>query len=192
MATPSCGHHFPWELQAFFLSKKGSQRSKNGGRTKKLRRSDLLSRSVFSTAGSFGWGHLWEISGSLESLTNQRKLFLYKVFPGPFGSWTSAPKSWTSAPTSAFFCGPGDGEKLFDPRASGRKGQERPREIRAKKLFLLPWLLHPACLSWSCGARFRCKIPESTTRGSTKNDLSELVPQSGDCLDSPPWRPFPH
>ena len=42
-----------------------------------------------------------------------------------------------------FFCGPGDGEKLFDPRASGRKGQECPREIQTKKfmfmLFFLPW-----------------------------------------------------
>ena len=40
------------------------------------------------------------------------------------------------------FCGPGDGEKLFDPRASGRKGQECPREIRTEKfmfmLFFLP------------------------------------------------------
>ena len=34
MATPSCWHQFPWELQAFFLSKKGSQRSKNRGRSK--------------------------------------------------------------------------------------------------------------------------------------------------------------
>ena len=33
-------------------------------------------------------------------------------------------KSWTSAPESAFSCGPGGGEKLFDPWASGRKGQE--------------------------------------------------------------------
>ena len=43
---------------------------------------------------------------------------------------------------SAFFCGPGDGEKLFDPRASGRKGQECPREIRTEKftfmLFFFP------------------------------------------------------
>ena len=39
-------------------------------------------------------------------------------------------------------CGPGGGEKLFDPWASGRKGQECPREIRTKKfmfmLFFLP------------------------------------------------------
>ena len=36
----------------------------------------------------------------------------------------------------------GGGEKLFDPWAFGRKGQECPREIRAKKfmfmLFFLP------------------------------------------------------
>ena len=36
-----------------------------------------------------------------------------------------------------FFCGPGDGEKLFDPRASGRKGQECPREIRTEKFMFL-------------------------------------------------------
>ena len=34
-------------------------------------------------------------------------------------------------------CGPGDGEKLFDPWASGRKGQECPREIRTKKLMFM-------------------------------------------------------
>ena len=41
-----------------------------------------------------------------------------------------------------FFCGPGDGEKLFDLGASVRKGQEYPREIRTKQfmfmLFFLP------------------------------------------------------
>ena len=41
-----------------------------------------------------------------------------------------------------FFCGLGDGEKLFDPGASGRKGQKCPWEIRTEKfmfmLFLLP------------------------------------------------------
>ena len=41
-----------------------------------------------------------------------------------------------------FSAAPVDGEKLFDPRASGRKGQECPREIRTKKfmfmLFFLP------------------------------------------------------
>ena len=36
-----------------------------------------------------------------------------------------------------FFCGPGDGEKLFDPRASGRKGQECPQEILTKKFMFM-------------------------------------------------------
>ena len=53
-----------------------------------------------------------------------------------------AKKSRTSAPKSAFSCGRGGGEKPFDPWASGRKGQECPREIRTKKfmfmLFFLP------------------------------------------------------
>ena len=47
----------------------------------------------------------------------------------------------TSAPKSAFSCGPGGGEKLFDPGASGRKGQECPREIRTKMfMFMLLFL----------------------------------------------------
>ena len=42
---------------------------------------------------------------------------------------------------SAFSCGLGGGEKLFDPWASGRKGQECPREIRTKKfMFMLLFL----------------------------------------------------
>ena len=68
--------------------------------------------------------------------------FCTKFFENPSGHGRPHRKSWTSAPISAFFCGPGDGEKLFDPRASGRKGQECPREIRTEKfmfmLFFLP------------------------------------------------------
>ena len=40
-----------------------------------------------------------------------------------------------------FFCGPGVGEKLFDPGASGRKGQECPREIRTEKFYVCPVFL---------------------------------------------------
>ena len=50
-------------------------------------------------------------------------------------------ESWTSAPNSDFSCGPSDGEKLFDPGAFKRKGQECLQEIRTEKfiiLFLLP------------------------------------------------------
>ena len=72
----------------------------------------------------------------------QRKLFCTKFFNNPSGHGRPRRKSWTSAPKSAFSCGPGGGEKLFDPWAFGRKGQECPREIRAKKfmfmLFFLP------------------------------------------------------
>ena len=73
----------------------------------------------------------------------QRKLFFgTKFFENPSGHGRLRQKSWTSAPKSAFFCGPGDGEKLFDPGASGRKGQECPREIRAKMfMFMLFFLL---------------------------------------------------
>ena len=49
-----------------------------------------------------------------------------------------------------FPAAPGGGEKLFDPWASGRKGQECPREIRTKKfmfmLFFAPWNLISECL----------------------------------------------
>ena len=69
--------------------------------------------------------------------------FCTKFFDNPSGHGRPRRKSWTSAPKSAFSCGPGGGEKLFDPRASGRKGQECPREFRTKKfmfmLFFLPW-----------------------------------------------------
>ena len=64
-------------------------------------------------------------------------------FNNPSGHGHPPRKSWTSAPKTVFSCGPGGGEKLFDPGASRRKGQERPREIRTKKfmfiLFFLPW-----------------------------------------------------
>ena len=50
--------------------------------------------------------------------------FCTKFFENPSGHGRPRQKSWTSAPKSAFFCGPGDGEKLFDPGSSGRKGQE--------------------------------------------------------------------
>ena len=47
-----------------------------------------------------------------------------------------------SAPKTAFSCGVGGGEKLFDPGASGRKGQECPREIRTKKFMFMLFFLH--------------------------------------------------
>ena len=53
MRTP-----FSWELQTFFLSKKGPRRSKFGGIVKTPRHSNSLffcyRRSIFSTEGSFG------------------------------------------------------------------------------------------------------------------------------------------
>ena len=68
--------------------------------------------------------------------------FVQSFFENPSGHGRPHRKSWTSAPKSAFCCGPGDGEKLFDPGASRRKGQECPQETRTKKfmfvLFFLP------------------------------------------------------
>ena len=73
----------------------------------------------------------------LIGVKNQRKLFCTKFFDNPSGHGRPRRKSWTSAPKSAFSCGPGGGEKLFDPWASGRKGQECPLEIRTKKFMFM-------------------------------------------------------
>ena len=59
--------------------------------------------------------------------------FFNKVSREPFGSWPSAPKIVDAGTKKWGFLRPGDGEKLFDPWASGRKRQECPQEIRAKK-----------------------------------------------------------
>ena len=69
--------------------------------------------------------------------TINANIFCTKFFENPSGHGRPHRKSWTSAPKSALFCGPGDGEKLFDPGASGRKGQEFPREIRTKKFMFM-------------------------------------------------------
>ena len=54
MVTPPVLAQLSWVLQAFFPSDRGSQHSKYVGR-KTLRRSNSLSHSIFSTAGSFGY-----------------------------------------------------------------------------------------------------------------------------------------
>ena len=67
----------------------------------------------------------------------QHKLFCTRFFDNPSCHGRPRRKSWTSAPKSVFSCGPGGGEKLFDPRASGREGQECPREIQTKKFMFM-------------------------------------------------------
>ena len=68
--------------------------------------------------------------------------FCTKLLKNPSGHGRPRRKSGTSAPKSAFFCGPIDGEKLFDSGASKRNGQECPREIRTEKfMFMLFWML---------------------------------------------------
>ena len=62
-------------------------------------------------------------------------LFCTKLFENPSRHGRPRRKSWTSTPESAFFCGSSDGETLFDPGSSGRKGQECLREIRTKKVY---------------------------------------------------------
>ena len=49
----------------------------------------------------------------------------------------SAPKIMDVHTKKCFFLQPG-GEKLFDPWASGRKGQECPQEIRTKNTSAVP------------------------------------------------------
>ena len=67
--------------------------------------------------------------------------FCTKLFGNPSGHGRPRRRSWTSAPKNAFFCGPDDGEKLFDPKASERKGQECPREIRTEKFMFMLFFL---------------------------------------------------
>ena len=78
---------------------------------------------------------------NLETIDRGQKInanfFCTKFFENPSGHGRPRRKSWTSAPKSGFSCGPGDGEKLFDPRPSGRKGQECPREFRTKKFMFM-------------------------------------------------------
>ena len=63
--------------------------------------------------------------------------FCTKFFENPSSHARPRLKSWNSAPKNLFFCGPGNGEKLFDPRASGRKGQECAREVRTEKFMFM-------------------------------------------------------
>ena len=61
----------------------------------------------------------------------------FESFPAPFGPWTSAPNRGRPHRKVCFPCGPGDNKKLFEPWASGRKGQECPREIRTEKFMFM-------------------------------------------------------
>ena len=83
-----------------------------------------------------------QASSSFRGQKINANFFCTKYLDNPSGHGRPHRKSWMSAPKSAFVCGPGDGEKLFDPGASGRKGQECPREIRTEHfmfmLFVLP------------------------------------------------------
>ena len=54
-----------------------------------------------------------------------------------------AEKSWTSTPKSAFSCGPGGGEKLFEPWASGRKRQECPAGNPDQKVYVYAVFFFP-------------------------------------------------
>ena len=72
---------------------------------------------------------------------HQRKLFCTEFFGYPSDYGCPCRKSWTSTSESVFSCGPGDGEKLFDPWASGRKGQQCPQDIRTDKLMFMLFFL---------------------------------------------------
>ena len=110
-------------------------------------------------------------------------------FNNPSGHGRPRWKPWSSAPRSAFSCGPGGGEKLFDPWASGRKGQECPREIPTKKftflLFFLPWseaivdkFLRPFSGGW------QDTPPPKKRRIDTEYDRAKVPPYNGN--DPPP------
>ena len=68
------------------------------------------------------------LKGILQGPKDQLKLFLYKVFQEPFGSWTSAPKIVDVRTQKCVFQRPDDGEKLFDPGHP----RMRVRNVRAK------------------------------------------------------------
>ena len=73
---------------------------------------------------------------------NQGNIFLHKVFREPFGSWTSAPKIVDVRTKKVGFLRPRNGEKLFDPWASGREGRERPQEIWTQKFMFMLLFFH--------------------------------------------------
>ena len=74
-------------------------------------------------------GTWYSTSAKPESMGKQiNAIFLYKVFRERF----HAVNRGRPRPKFAFFCDPGDGEKLLDPRASRHKGQECPWEIRTE------------------------------------------------------------
>ena len=142
----------------------------------------------------------------------QHKMFWYKVFREPFGSWTSAPRIVDVRTKKCVFCSPGDGEKLFDPGASGRKGEEYPREIRTEKfmfiLFVLPsQMLVTTCWTWwwnctmsrslcwlssSCNPRLCCdELRPSEPKGKLLSLLSgwQSIQQTAQTrFWQPPWK----
>ena len=61
-----------------------------------------------------------------------------------------------SAPKITFSCRPNDGKKRFDPKASGRKGQECPRKIRTVKS-LYSCCFFQGCQSGAFGKRSFCR-----------------------------------
>ena len=69
--------------------------------------------------------------------------FLYNLFEQPFGSWASAPKIVDVRTKKCVFLRPRWWGETFDPWASGRKGQECPRDIRTKKFMFMLFFRFP-------------------------------------------------
>ena len=84
--------------------------------------------------------------------------FFVQRFRQPFRSWTSAPKIVDVRTKKCVFLRPAGGEKLFDPWASGRKGQERLWEIRTKK-FMFMLFFFPATRESINKTRTQLEIP---------------------------------
>ena len=68
---------------------------------------------------------------------NQRNFFCTKFLDNPSGHGRPRRKSWTSTPKRVFSCGPGDGEKVFDPWSYGvRVRNDRGKSGPEKFMFM--------------------------------------------------------
>ena len=75
--------------------------------------------------------------------------FCTKFFDNPLAHGRLRRKSWTSVPKSAFSCGPGGGEKLFDAWASGVRVRNVRRQSGPKSLCLCCFFFPEVCLARS-------------------------------------------
>ena len=101
-------------------------------------------------------------------------MFCTNLLSTPSGPGRLRRKSRTSAPKSAFSCGPGGGEKLFDPWAFGRKGQECPRDFRAKK-FMFMLFFFPDFLLLNSGRLWETSSACRARRDRRRTNVQQLT-----------------